>query len=75
MQTQYLPQFEFMLYPNRGEVKVFCGDRPIYTGKWHKDFHGRIISYAYRAERTVTVKRAHDDQLLFTVQPFGRDDA
>ena len=73
MPMQYLPQFQHSRYPKRGEVQVFCGDRKIYMGKWRKDLHDRIISYAFRSDRTVTVKRAHDDQLLFSVKPTGRD--
>ena len=57
-------------YPQRGEVAVFAGDICIFTGKWQVDFHSRIFMLADRRQQTISVRRAADNQLLFSVDPY-----
>ena len=61
-------------YPNRGEVAVFAGESQIFKGKWQNDFHTRLTSFAYRTGETITVQRARDNALLFTLNPCSFDD-
>lgn len=51
------------------DVKVLCGERQIFSGKWRAGFHERIISHAFQEGEPVTVLRARDNQLLFRIQP------
>ena len=61
-------------YPRRGEVVVFAGNRQIFNGKWQHDFHTRLTQYAYRTGESITVKRARDYALLFSLKPCSFDD-
>ena len=66
--------FTSRYYPNRGEVVVTCGDTQIFKGKWQHDFHTRLTRYAYRTGESISVQRARDHALLFTLNPFSFDD-
>ena len=57
-------------YPQRGEVAVYAGDTRIFIGKWQPDFHSRIFMLADRRQETISVRRAADDQLFFSVDPY-----
>lgn len=56
------------------EVTVSCGTRQVFVGKWKPGFHQNIIQFAYHTERPITVRRQKDEQMLFQVEPWGRDD-
>ena len=51
------------------DVKVLCGERQIFAGKWQAGFHEQIISHAFQEGKPVTVLRARDEKLLFQIRP------
>ena len=52
------------------EVTVSCGTRQVFVGKWQPDFHSRIFMLADRRQETISVRRAADGQLFFSVDPY-----
>ena len=57
-------------YPQRGEVAIYAGEKRLFTGKWQHGFHSRIFALADHRQQTISVRRAADNQLLFSVDPY-----
>lgn len=67
--TRYYPSHHSN-YPQRGEVAIYAGEKRLFVGKWQHNFHSHIFMLADRKQQTISVRRAADNQLLFSVDPY-----